>query len=156
MKSRTVKRRWIRKDGTVVIREYTYKQGRSRKGKVLVNDKGVVIQKNVNKFKAEIMNSKLSDAEKRTLVSDLDARIRQRKKSKHKLTTTGFAGLQQDQEIERLFANAGYSIEEAAKEYGIDELALRDAGNWAGETFNYGGVSYAFNFNYTGALFTRV
>lgn len=156
MKAHTVKRSWMRKDGTIVVREYTYKQGRSRKGKVLVSNKGVVNQKNVTKFKNDIMNSKLSDAEKRTLLADLDARIRQRKKSKHKLTTTGFAGLQQEQEIERLFANAGYSIEEAAKEYGIDESALRDAENWTGEIFTYDGITYTFNFNYTGALFTRI
>ena len=42
MKKHTVTRTWIRADGTVVTRTYTYEAGRSRRGKVLVSAKGVV------------------------------------------------------------------------------------------------------------------
>ena len=156
MKKRTVKRTWRKADGTVVTREYTYNVGKSRRGKVLVNARGVINKKNVDAFKQEIRDSSISTAEKRTLLADLDANIRQRKGEKKKLTTTGFAGLQQEERIDRLFANAGYSVAEAAEEFGFSEEELLNPDNWRGDTFTQNGVQYAFAFTYTGALFSRV
>lgn len=151
----TVKRTWTRADGTVVTRTYSY-EGKSRKGKVLVNAKGQINYKNVKKFKDEIQNSSASIAEKRTLLADLDSRLRERHRNKKKLTTTGFAGLQQDEKIERMFANAGYSPSEAASEFGLTEAELLDAKNWNDNIYTEKGVQYAFTFTYTGALFNKI
>jgi hypothetical protein len=156
MKKHTVKRTWIRADGTVVTKEYTYGRGKSRRGKVLVNAKGIVNKKNLADFKLEIQNSTIGAAEKRTLLADLDARIRERKRNKKKLTTTGFAGLQQEQNIERMFANAGYSISEAATEFELTEAELLNPDNWEGNIYTEKGVQYSFAFSYTGALFSRI
>lgn len=156
MKKHTVTRTWIRADGTVVTRTYTYESGRSRRGKVLVSAKGVVNKKNVDNYKEEILNSSISNAEKRTLLSDLDARIRERKRNKKKLTTTGFVGLQQEGKIERLLANAGYSTEELAAEFELSEKELLNPDNWEGNIFTAGAAQYEFKFSYTGALFTRL
>lgn len=151
----TVKRTWTRADGTKVTRTYSY-EGKSRKGKVLVNAKGQINYKNVKKFKDEIQNSSASIAEKRTLLADLDSRLRERHRNKKKLTTTGFAGLQQDEKVERMFANAGYSPSEAASEFGLDETELLDAKNWNDNIYTEKGVQYAFTFTYTGALFNKI
>ena len=153
----TVKKTWTRADGTVVTRNYTYDyKGKSRKGKVLVSAKGIINYKNVKAFKEEIKGSTASAAEKRTLLADLDSRLRERHRNKKKLTTTGFAGLQQNEKIERLFANAGYSPSEAAAEFGLSETDLLDPKNWSGDVYTEGGQQYAFNFTYTGALFKRI
>lgn len=156
MGKHTVKRTWKRADGTVITRTYTYGVGKSRRGRVLVNAKGVINKKNVDKFKDEIRNSAISSAEKRTLLADLDARLRERKRNKKKLTTTGFAGLQQTEKIERLFVNAGYSISEAAAEFGLSEEELLKPENWSGDVYTQGGNQYAFAFTYTGALFSKL
>jgi hypothetical protein len=155
MRKQTVKRTWTKADGTVVTRTYSY-EGKSRKGKVLVNAKGQINYKNVKKFKDEIQNSSASIAEKRTLLADLDSRLRERHRNKKKLTTTGFAGLQQDEAIERMFANAGYSPSEAASEFGLDETELLDSKNWNDNIYTEKGVQYTFTFTYTGALFNRI
>lgn len=155
MRKQTVKRTWTRADGTVVTRTYSY-EGKSRKGKVLVNAKGQINYKNVKAFKDDIQNSSASAAEKRTLLADLDSRLRERHRNKKKLTTTGFAGLQQDEKIERMFANAGYSPSEAASEFGLTEAELLDSKNWNDNIYTEKGVQYAFTFTYTGALFNRI
>lgn len=155
MRKQTVKRTWTRADGTVVTRTYSY-EGKSRKGKVLVNARGQINYKNVKKFKDEIQNSSASIAEKRTLLADLDSRLRERHRNKKKLTTTGFAGLQQDEKIERMFANAGYSPSEAASEFGLTEAELLDSKNWNDNIYTEKGVQYAFTFTYTGALFNKI
>lgn len=159
MKKHTVKRTWTRADGTVVSRTYSYDKGKSRRGRVLVNAKGKVNYKNVKEYKDKIQASdSLNEAEKRTLIADLEARIKERKRNKKKLTTTGFAGAQHDAEdrISRLFANAGYSVSEAAEEYDLDESKLLDTRNWSGDTYTEDGVSYEFKFTYTGALFKKI
>ena len=156
MKKHTVKRTQIRADGTVVTKEYTYDKGKSRRGKVLVNARGVINKKNVEDFRQEIQDSDIGVAEKRTLLADLDARLRERKRNKKKLTTTGFMGLQQEEKVERLFANAGYSISEAAEAFGLNEEQLRNPANWSGDIYTQGATQYEFNFTYTGALFSRI
>lgn len=157
MRKQTVKRTWTRADGTVVTRTYSY-EGKSRKGKVLVNARGQINYKNVKKFKDEIQNSSYSAAEKRTLLADLDNRLKERHRNKKKLTTTGFAGLQQDSEqyIERMFANAGYSPAEAADAFDLDETELVNPKNWNDNIYTEKGVQYAFTFTYTGALFKKI
>lgn len=151
----TVKRTWTRADGTKVTKTYSY-EGKSRKGKVLVDAKGNIRYKNVNAFKEEIKKSSASVAEKRTLLADLDSRLRERHRNKKKLTTTGFAGLQQDERVERLFANAGYSLSEAASTFGLKETELLNPKNWSGDVYTEDGNQYAFNFTYTGALFNKI
>lgn len=152
----TVTRTWTRKDGTTVTKTYIYGKGKSRRGKTLVDTRGRINYKNVKAFKEEINKSSASPAEKRTLIADLDSRVRERHRNKKKLTTTGFAGLQQQEKVERLFANAGYSPSEAAAEYGLTETELLDPSNWSGDVYTEKGQQYTFSFNYTGALFTRI
>ena len=55
-----------------------------------------------------------------------------------------------------MFANAGYSVSEAANEFGLTEEELLNPENWEGSIYTEGGVQYSFAFTYTGALFTRL
>lgn len=157
MKKHTVKRTWTTKSGITKTKSYTYGVGKSRRGKVLVSKSGTLNKKNIQAFKDEINNSKkYSAAEKRALIADLNIIIKQRQKSNRKLTTTGFVGEIEDKAISRMFANAGYSAEEAARELGVTEAEILDKRNWSGETFTLGSVAYQFKFNYTGSVFEKI
>lgn len=157
MKKHTVTRTWTTKSGITRTKTYTYGVGKSRRGKVLVSKSGTLNKKNIQAFKDEINSSKrYTAAEKRALIADLNIIIKQRQKSNRKLTTTGFVGEIEDKAISRMFANAGYSAEEAAKELGVSEADILDKRNWSGETFTLGPVAYQFKFNYTGSVFEKI
>lgn len=153
-KKRTIIRKyWSKKKGEYITKTYTY-EGKSRKGKVLVSKSGQVNKKNVKAYKEQIDNNdNFNQAEKRMLKADLDNLIKQRSKNKQKMTTTGFEGFEAETRVERFFANAGYSLEEAAEMLNVSEKDLYDERNWQGNILTIGGQSYEVKFNYTGSLF---
>lgn len=132
---------------------YKYKH-KSTRGFTLVGKDGRIDKKNIQKFKDLIdSNSSYSAAEKRYLKADLDAMVAQKHKAGQKLTTTGFMGHLETNKISKMFANAGYSTADVAKEYEILEADLLDAKNWSGNQFKNGGVILTFNFTYQGDIF---
>lgn len=149
---RKVTRTWTnKKTGETITREYTYKTGKSRKGYVLIDSKGHLRKKNIEKYKQIInANDSYTVAEKRMLIVDLEDYINVRKGEKRKLTTRGFEGHLQENEIERMFANAGMSSSEVAQDMGIDEADILNPENWENGLLVINGVKYAFNHNYTG------
>lgn len=149
---RKVKRTWTnKKTGETITREYTYKTGKSRKGYVLIDSKGYLRKKNIEKYKQMIdSNDSYTIAEKRMLKVDLDNYISARKGSHRKLTTRGFEGHLQENEIERMFANAGMSSSEVAQDMGIEEADILNPDNWQNGLLVINGIKYAFNHNYTG------
>ena len=136
--ARKIKRTWYSKKlGKTITKEYTYEHT-SRKGKVLVDKRGRVIKKNLEKVKQDINSREdLNESEKRALNINLDALVDQRKQDKKKLTTNGFYGTMSDSKVGRMLSNAGYSVEEVSEMYNIDENALLNEKNWEGETFIY-------------------
>lgn len=163
MKKHTVTRTWMRKDGTVITKTYSYGQGKSRRGKTLITKSGKLNKKNINAYKAEIdANTKLNPLEKRTLKNDLDVYLKQRlieskNKANRRLTTTGFEGWLGQTKIETMLANAGYSTEDAAAELGISEADILDESRWSNDEFtSASGAKYKFKFQYTGSAFERV
>ena len=156
MKKHIVKRTWTRRDGTKVTKTYEYGVGKSRRGITLISKSGKLNKKNFDKFKAEIQNStEYSLAEKRALLADLNAVVKNRLKNQKKLTSTGFMGEIAADKIERMFANAGYSLEEAARELEVSEAELLDTSNWSGEEFTSKKGKFKFRFDYTGNMFER-
>jgi hypothetical protein len=155
---RNITRTWTTKKGVVKTKTYTYQgSGKSRRGLTLVGKNGKINKKNIEKFKNEVRaDSSLTAAEKQGIISDINIMTKQRAKEGRKLTTTGFYGEMQGSRVERLLANAGYSLEEAAEELNITEADLLDANNWSGDIFKYAGISYQVKFTYTGSLFTRI
>ena len=122
--------------GKTITKTYSYNNykytHKSTRGKVLVNAKGQVNKKNVDELKQIIKDSdEYTAAEKRAALADVDAYVNARHKSKKKLTTTGLAGLRvSDDEsfyeyeggwkYAKMFANAGYTPEEAAAQIGVE------------------------------------
>lgn len=157
MKKHTVTRTWTTKSGIKKTKTYTYGVGKSRRGKVLVSKSGKLNKKNIQAFKDEINKStKYTEAEKRSLIADLNIMLKQRQKSNRRLTTTGFVGELESEAVSRMLSNAGYSIEEAATELGVSEADLLDKKNWKDDVFTIGAVAYQFRFNYTGSVFDRI
>lgn len=76
--------------------------------------------------------------------------VKQRGKEFRPLTTVGYEGHLQENKIERMFANAGLSSSEVAKDMGIDEEDILNPDNWQDGLLVINGVKYAFNHNYTG------
>lgn len=150
-KTKTVTRKYYsKKEGKYVTKTYTYSH-KSTKGKVLVSKTGKVKTKNVEAMRAAIKgNPAYTDAEKRAALNDLEILVKIRSKNKERLTTTGFTGWRQDNETDRFFANAGYSVEEFAAELGIDPDEVRDRDNWVDGKFKLGDKEVSFNFTYTG------
>ena len=126
---------------------YTYGKykHKSTRGKVLVSKKGRVNYKNVKEYVDGIMNSNMSDSQKRSVLTKLQIEMDDRRKSgansNKGLTTNGFENLMHDNytEQERMFANAGWDIDDVADEYDIDRQALRNPNNWNGSKFSWNG-----------------
>lgn len=135
--------------------KYKYKH-KSTRGFTLVGKNGRIDKNNIQKFKDSIdSNPAYTAAEKRYLKADLDAMVAQKHASGQKLTTTGFLGHLETNKISKMFANAGYSTADVAKEYGLNEADLLDARNWSGNQFKNvsTGVILTFNFTYQGDIF---
>lgn len=139
---RTGVKRVVSKSGKIYLYDaskYKYKH-KSTRGATLVGKTGKINRKNINKYEDAIRASAdLTEGEKINLINKLEAEISARHKRGEKLSTTGFEGTQAEDEIDRMFANAGVSTEDVAVEYGIPEDELRNPDNWSGNTFSYGG-----------------
>lgn len=149
--SRTVTRKYYqKKTGLWITKTYTYAHP-STKGLTLVNKRGKVNTKNVERLKKTIQdNDSFKEEYKRKLLKDLEATIAQRAKDKHKLTSTGFFGKQESDSIARFFINAGYSAEEFADEYDLDVEDVLNEENWSSGDLLLGGRIFRFNWTYTG------
>lgn len=136
-----------------ITKVYNY-TGKSRRGLTLVGKDGRITpnsKKNVEKFIESIKNNiSYNEAEKRTLINDLKAKILSYSENGKKLTTTGFMGMQEDSKVSRYLVNLGYTSSELSDLYEIPEDAILNEDNWSGDTFTYGGLSYLVQFNYTG------
>lgn len=150
--------------GKIVTKTYTYGEGKSRRGLTLVGKDGKITpnsKKNVLKFKESIDNNPfLTRAEKITLKNKLDALIKVRHDSGKKLTTTGFYGWMEEDKVNRLLVNAGYTAEELADEVGVDVEDILNPDNWKtpdkGNTyFQLGDTIYDIKFNYTSSILVR-
>ena len=160
---RTIKRTYYSKKlGRNVTKVYTYDSSKykykhkSTRGKVLVSAKGKVNKKNVEEFKQQIDNSNYDINTKRTLKNDLDVYIYQRSRSKRKLTTNGFLGIESDDAINRLLSNLGVDADTLAEQIGVTEEDIYNEENWQNDLFTVGGTSWAINFNYTGNVLVPV
>lgn len=148
---RTVVRRyWSKRKNEWVTKTYTYAH-KSKRGLVLVDKRGRVVSKNVERFRESIINNASYDeATKRVLLADLGATIQQRKYDRKKLTTSGFMGKQEEDQITRFLTNAGYSPDEFAEELGVDIDEIMDTSNWTDGMLIIGGRKWRFNWTYTG------
>lgn len=117
---------------------------------VLVDKRGRIIQKNVDRMKDAIQSGDYSEAQKMTIIADLNATVRERKKNHKKLTTRGFMGERADDSISRFLVNAGYSPEEFSEETGISEDDIMNPDNWKDGKFRFKDRTISFTWTYTG------
>ena len=156
-KRRTVVRKYYsKKQGKMVTKIYTYEHP-SKKGLTLVDKRGRIMHKNIERFKQTIIdNTDYNEAQKRTLLADLEAYVEVRHDNKKKLTTQGFLGHQESDAITRFLTNAGYSIEEFAEEADVDIEDVVNPDNWHDNFFIAAGRTFKFNWTYTGSFFEEV
>lgn len=130
---------------------------RSKRGRTLVGKNGVISQnskKNVENLITKIRQSTdYTESEKLTLINDLKARVAQAHSNGDKLTTNGFFARYEEDKINRMLVNAGYSAKELADEIGVSEEDILDANNWNKGIFM--GV-WELQFNYTGEILKYV
>lgn len=166
-----------------MARTYTKKTKRSL---VLVNERGRIYYHNIKKYIDMIDKKPISEDEKTMLKVNVKAYALQRAKDiRESIWTVGFGGRAYDKNmltvngyeghlihelqkkeakgsvdilhnIELTLANAGYSVDEAAAEFGFDKEALLDTANWEGNTFKYDGRKFIFRFRYTGDIFEEI
>lgn len=70
----------------------------------------------------------------------------------NRLKLSGLMGHLADTSVDRMFNNAGSSVEDEAAYLGVNPDALRDAGNWANGVFTdpVTGFAYKYIFGYDG------
>lgn len=130
---------------------------KSKRGRTLVGKNGVISsnsKKNVERLVNEIRNrDDISDKEKIGLISDLETEVKTAHINGKKLTVNGFFAKQEEDKINRLLVNAGYTAEELAEEIGVSVEDILDEKNWNKDTFM--GV-WQLQFNYTGEILKYV
>lgn len=151
MPVRKVKRTWYSKKQNKYVTkeyEYTYKQKRGGKTKVLVGKNGKVYKDRIN----DVLNDIKDPATK----ADARARIKQAIRDGERLTERSLAAKVATDKYEKMLINAGYSIESFEDETGISFKDFSDKSNWNGDIFTLGAVSYVYKFNYEGNILTTV
>ena len=130
---------------------------KSREGTKLVSKNGRRLWKNINKY-LESRKEELDYFDYITERSDLLDVIEVRKKQHRGLTTNGFQGIMEDNNIRRMLRNMGYTAEEFAEEYDIpvEEILNADNWDWDDDEFRYDGDTYQFRFGYTGQNLVKI
>lgn len=129
----------------------------SKRGLTLVGKGGRITpnsKKNVEKFKEMIRERKdLSRREKKSMIADVDAYVFDAHRDGKKLTTNGVLSRYAEDSITRMLTNAGYSVDEFAKEAGVSEEEVMNENNWKDGMFM---GMFEINFQYTGSIIRYV
>lgn len=127
-----------------VYKPQTYREKRGGKSAALVGKRGKVYQKRIDEL--------LAAAPDRTTRNEIQAEIYnwQRHHKGQKLTMRGLTSVLEDNRYAKMFINAGYTVEEAAKSIGTTVDALLDPANWSerGRVLTIGKDKYSFEFSY--------
>lgn len=157
---RKVTRTYKTKNGMVTkVYQYKNRKHKSTRSKTLVGKNGKVNKKNVDEFIEKINSSDvLNAADKRSMINDLKAYVKQRASEKKKLTISGFQGHLESDKMDRMFANLGSTSDELADEYGFDVKNLENAKNWKDGIYidPSSGKRYRINWDYSGSVFEEI
>ena len=130
---------------------------KSKRSRTLVGKNGVIStnsKKNVKNLVDQInANDSLTEEEKLTLVNDLYSYVDQAHLAGKKMTVNGFWARYEENKINRMLTNAGYTAEELAKEIGVSEEDIMKAENWNKGVFM---GTWELSFQYTGELLRHV
>lgn len=161
MKQHVVIRRYYSKRAKMwVTKEYSYKYGKSTRGKILVNAKGQINKKNYQAYRDAIdRNDKLTDAEKKTLKNTLEDYVEERARNRQKLSTTGFEGHIEygaARKIEGYFTNFGTSAEIEAEINNLDVEDVLNPNNWINGQLQIGSMIFELEHNYRTGILKRI
>lgn len=166
---KTVKRRWVNKNGQIVEKTYQYessiyKKQSDRKSSNLVYTKSGKLKKTKV---LEIFNTLLEKGRvtKFTGLADITRKIENMKMtSKSKVlgnisAETVIASYMQDSLL-RMLANTGYSVEQLANKLGVSVTELLDRDNWTsanGQQYfkKPNGPEYRFEYKYDDEVFVE-
>lgn len=152
MKIHRVERKWFRKNGTLVVRNYTYTKNSKYSD---VNHKLTI--KRDGKFEKTKFYDKLverlrdeykSDAE--AYINLLDSKINSASHNGKEYSQATFMSQLKDTQREKYFFNMGGDIDEIADELGVsrEDLIDENGEHWKGDTFIFDGFAYTFKFDY--------
>lgn len=122
-----------------------------KKSPTLVSKTGKVYKNRVEQL--------LEDAPNRTTRNDIKARIAnwQKYHQGQRMTVKTLESLMADSKIAKFFINAGYSVDQAARELGVTEEYLLDKKNWDGSRITVNGRTWEVQWtNYKKGVFKRV
>lgn len=90
-------------------------------------------------------------------IEDFKLEVEYRTKHKQRLRVSWLQAAQNDElsNIERMFINAGYSVEEASELTGFKKKDLLNEANWDGNKFKFGDQILVVDFSYKGSAFRR-
>lgn len=147
MKIKRVTRKWTRKDGTQVIRNYTYTRNSkySDVNHTLLTKEGTTT-KFYDKLVERLREAYGADAE--SYINQLDTKINKARKTHKAYTEATFRSQMADSARERYFFNMGGDIDEIASELKINRDILADDAYWEHDNFTYNGFVYSFKFDY--------
>ena len=167
--TKTIKRRWVNKNGQVV--EKTYKYDSSIYKKISDKKSSNLVYTKSGKLKKtkvlEIYNTLLEKGRvtKFTGIADITRKIENMKvTSKSKVlgnisAETVIASYMQDSLL-RMLANTGYSVEQLANKLGVSVAELLDKDNWSSANGKQyfkkpGGDEYRFEYKYDDEVFVK-
>lgn len=150
-KVKVVKRRYYsKKQAKWVTKEYTYKASQLRSRKTyIINSKGKVNQSALKRLVDRGVGTKFE------IETNIQSQLAQGKVS---ISEERLEASITHNRIEGMFANAGMSVDTAAKEINTSVDALYDKSNWNDGVFTdpKTGKSYKFEFNYEGNVFEEI
>ena len=147
MKIKRVTRKWTRKDGTEVIRNYTYTKNSKYSD---VNHTLLTKEGNTTKFYDKLVN-RLREAygeDAESYINQLDTKINKARATHKAYTEATFRSQMADSARERYFFNMGGDIDEISAELKINRDILANDNYWNHDDFTYNGFVYSFKFDY--------
>ena len=142
---KTVKRKYIKKNGVVSYYEYHYDANKYRpkrggKNLLLVNKKGKIYE--------DRLNTILDTIEDPIDRIEVEALVKARSKNKVELKSRTLKSIMEEDRRTKMFINAGYnSLDEAAAEIGVNAIDLINEKNWNGTAFKKPGTNIFYMFN---------
>ena len=147
MKIKRVTRTWIRKDGTIVTRNYTYTKNSkySDVNHILMTKEGTRT-KFYDQLKNKLQEAYGADAD--SYISQLDSWMNDAEKKNKAFSEATFRSKLEDSKREKYFFNMGGDIDEIAAELGTTREVLAADANWDHDNFKFNGWVYTFKFDY--------
>lgn len=148
-----IKRTWYNaKKKSYITKEYTY--GKST-GSEIKSENTILVGKQKGRYNSRI--KELLDAADPVMKAEYEATIKKAALKGERLTVKGLMAKTTRNKIEKMFINAGYSEEDIIRDTGVSISELYDSKNWKGDIFTtLAGVSYQFNWGYTGGNLVKI